>query len=322
MPTLPTSDHAITSAPSSSPVDVAVILIGINARDFVRGCVDSLQKATWRDVTWEVIYADNGSTDDTVAVLKRDFPWVRIQENGKNIGFCPAANKAAAASSARYFYFINDDTLVLDDAIAMLVEYLDAHPDVASVGSRLLYPDMSEQWSGRAFPTLLSSIMGRRSPLTKLFPNAPWVRRYLCKDGIEKGEPFAVDWVSAAGQIVRPSDFKAVGGFAEDYYYWHEAIICGRLWKKNRKVMLHPQSRVIHYEGQGSGSRRPYRVRKWHITDFHRGAWRCYCEHHALGMAHPARWLIGLMLFSRYAMMLVVARLSTLGEKPAAPKSH
>jgi hypothetical protein len=179
------------------------------------------------------------------------------------------------------------------------------------VGSRLLYPDGSEQYSGRGFPTLLSSFMGRTSPLTRLFPNAPWVRRYLCKDRLEKDEPFRVDWVSAAGQIFRPSDFWSVGGYAEDYYYWHEAIICGRLARLGRKIMLHPRSRVIHYEGKGSGNR-PYASQKFHILDFHRGAYRCYCEHHQLGKFHPARLMAGALLASRAAVKLAVARMKTL----------
>lgn len=292
-------------------VDVAVILIGINARDFVTGCLDSLRKAEWHGLRYEVVYVDNGSTDDTLETLGRDYPWARCIDNGKNLGFCPAANQAARTCRARYYYFINDDTLVLDDAISLLVRFMDEHPEVATCGSRLLYPDHSEQYSGRAFPTLMSSFMGRRSPLTRMFPEAPWVRRYLCKDGLESGEPFAVDWVSAAGQIVRPEDFWAVGGFAEDYYYWHEAILCARLAERDRKVMLHPRSKVIHYEGQGSGAR-PYKSQKFHIIDFHRGAHRCYCEYHEIGHLHPARYLVGGLLGSRALLQLAAAKLRSL----------
>lgn len=304
----------IPSNPQSGPKhDAAIVLVGINARDYVKGCIESLQKAEWRGKTYEVIYADNGSTDDTVQMLATEFPHVKVIENGRNIGYCKAANDGARLADSRYLCFLNDDTLVLDDAIALLIEFMDEHPDVGTTGCRLLYPDGAEQYSGRMFPTLLSSFMGRRSPLTKMFPNAPWVRRYLCKDQLKQSEPFPVDWVSAAGQIFRPSDFWKVGGYDESYYYWHEAVVCRRLAEAGCKVMLHPRSRVIHYEGKGSGHR-PYPVQKFHILDFHRGAYRCFCEQRRLGKFHPARWLVGALLGSRAALTLAAARLlSTRG---------
>lgn len=288
--------------------DVAIILVGINALDFVRGCLDSIQKAVWRGKTFEVVYVDNGSTDATCEVLAADYPWVKVIEKGHNAGYCVAANEGARLTDSRYLCFLNDDTVVLEDAIALLIEFLDDHPEVGTVGNRLVYPDGSEQYSGRSFPTLMSCIMGRRSPLTRLFPNAPWVRKYLCKDKLKQGEPFEVDWVSAAGQVFRPADFWRVGGYDESYYYWHEAVICKRLANLGRKVMLHPRSRVIHYEGKGSGHR-PFHVQKFHILDFHRGAHRCFCELHGIGKFHPLRFLVGGLLGTRAAIALLMIRL-------------
>ncbi|MDQ8180653.1 glycosyltransferase family 2 protein [Pelagicoccus sp. SDUM812005] len=291
--------------------DLSIVIVGLNARDFVVGCVESIENAKWNDKSYEVVYSDNGSVDGTVDALRRDFPWVKIIENGSNIGFCKAANIGARASNSRYYYFINDDTLVIDDALSLLVDYMDSHSDVGTAGSRLLYPDMSEQYSGRRFPTLLSSFMGRRSPLTKAFPNAPWVRRYLCIDELERGEPADVDWVSAAGQIVSPKAFWEVGGFDESYYYWHEAVICSRLIKSGYRVVLHPSSKIIHFEGKGSGSRRSYKVKKFHIVDFHRGAYRAYRDHHELNAFHPGSILVRLLLGTRALGMLLIARLSS-----------
>jgi GT2 family glycosyltransferase len=119
-----------------------------------------------------------------------------------------------------------------------------------------------------------------------------------------------VDWVSAAGQIFRPGDFWAVGGYDESYYYWHEAVICGRIAQRGQKVVLHPGSKVIHYEGMGSG-KRAYAAQRFHIIDFHRGAYRCYCERTKFGRLHPARIAIGAMLASRAALKLAAIRCKT-----------
>jgi GT2 family glycosyltransferase len=282
--------------------DVAVILVGLNAKDFVVGCLRTLESAVWRDVTHEVIYVDNGSSDGSADVVREAFPAVQVIENASNVGFCPAANQGARAVSSRYYYFINDDTEVVEDAIALLVEYMDEHPNVGTCGSRLLFPDGTEQYSGRKFPNAWSAILGRRSFLSRYLPNLAPLRDYLCKDELNRGEPFSVDWVSAAGQIVRPDAFSAIGGFAENYYYWHEAIFCHRLTQKGFDVVLHPGSRVIHYEGHGSGVRSP-KIRRFHVINFHRGAYRCYSEYYGLRWFNPLRWLVAVSLFARGAML-------------------
>lgn len=293
--------------------DVAVILVGLNARRYIEACIESLEQATWDGCSYEVIYVDNGSRDDSVRAVSDRFPGVRVIANPSNVGYCPAANQGARASQARHYFFLNDDTLVQADAIARIVRYLDATPEAGVVGSRLLNIDGTDQWSGRRFPTLLNGVLGRRSMLSRWFPRAGVLRDYLCAEEIARGEPFEVDWVSAAALLVSAELFRKVGGFAEDYYYWHEAVFCDRIRRLGRKVVLHPGSRIVHYEGKGSGAR-PYPVMKWHIRDFHRGAYRCYCEHHALGTFSPRKPLVALCLAARAAVLLAGERLKAGGQ--------
>ena len=80
---------------------------------------------------------------------------------------------------------------------------------------------------------------------------------------------------------------------------------------EGQSVFLHPRSKIIHYEGQGSGPR-PYPVRKFHIIDFHRGAYRAYCEHYGLGPLSPRRWLVGAAALARAGMLLTACKLSML----------
>jgi GT2 family glycosyltransferase len=291
----------------SAMKDVAVILVGLNAREYVRGCLESFEKGEWRTCSREVIYVDNASTDGSADMVRQRFPDVRVVANPTNVGFCKAANQGARLANARHYYFINDDTLLIDDAIALTVEYADAHPEAGTVGSRLLYPDLSEQWSGRRFPTFSNAILGRRSFLSKVFPNSASVRSYLCKEELAAGVPFEVDWVSAAGQLIPKATFERVGGFAEDYYYWHEAVLCDRIRAAGKRVVLHPGSKIIHYEGKGSGAR-PYKSQRFHIIDFHRGALRCYCDHYKLGPLDPRRWIVAGALWTRAGLLLAISR--------------
>lgn len=295
--------------------DVAVILVGLNACAYIKQCITSLGQATWRQCTYEVIYVDNGSTDASVSMVQDCFPEVRILANPTNLGFCRAANQGAQLAHSRYYFFLNDDTIVQDDAIALLVECMDQTPEAGTVGSRLLNPDGTDQWSGRRFPSLANALLfGRRSFLSRLFPHARSLVRYLYKDQIQGTDPFVVDWVSAAAQLVRAETFQQIGGYAEDYYYWHEAIFCDRIRKAARTVLLHPRSKIVHFEGQGSG-KRPYKVRQWHVRNFHKGAYHCYCEHYNLSLLSPWRWLAATFLSTRALALLAANYCANLGKE-------
>ncbi len=298
-------------------VDVTAIVISLNSKRFLADCLDTLQHGHWRNTAYEIIVADNGSTDGTLELLATRFPRVQVLAIGKNIGFCPAGNIAVRKAKGRYLLFLNDDILIREDAITKLAEWMDLHPEAGVIGSRLLNVDGSEQFSsGRSFPTPMNALFGRKSFLTRLFPNAPWARKYLLSDRVRLTEPYAVDWVSAAAMMVRREAFEKSGGLAEDFYYFHEMVICSRCQQTGYSIWLHPQSVIVHYEGAGSGVR-TRRVRRRHILAFHRSAYRWFCLHHRLGRLHPLRPIAATVLAAR-AVALVFADSLKPGPGPSA----
>ena len=133
--------------------DIAIILVGMNTCRFVKDCLDSIAQTGWQGYTHEILYVDNASKDDSVEMLRHDFPHVRVIANACNVGFTKAANQAARAANSRYHLQINNDTLVYPDSIPQLARFLDEHPQVGVVGGRILNPDLSDQWSARRFPS-------------------------------------------------------------------------------------------------------------------------------------------------------------------------
>ncbi len=290
----------------SGGVDVSAIVISLNSKRFLRECIDTIERGPWRAVTHEILVADNGSTDGTLELLAECYPRVRVLAIGKNIGFSAAGNLAAREAAGRYLLFLNDDIVVLEDAIAKLVEWMDAHPGAGMIGSRLLNVDGSDQLSsGRTFPRPVNAVFGRKSVLTRLLPRAPWARRYLLSGQVEGREPYLVDWISAAAMMARREAFEASGGLAEDFYYFHEMVICSRCQKAGYTVWLHPGSKIVHYEGAGSG-RRTRRVRRKHIEAFHRASYRWYCLHYGIGRWNPLRVVAAVVLAGR-AVALIAA---------------
>ncbi len=140
--------------------------------------------------------------------------------------------------------------------------------------------------------------------MTRLFPRAPWARGYLLSDRVNASRPYRVDWLSAAAMMVSRKAFEDSGGLAEDFYYFHEMIICSRCQKAGYTVWLHPESKIIHYEGAGSGVR-TRRVRRKHIQGFHVAAYRWYCLHHGIGRLNPLRLLAAAVLAARAAALIV-----------------
>src|SRR5262249_10866081 len=156
---------------------------------------------------YEIIVVDNGSTDGTPQMLAADYPEVRLVANRGNAGYCRAGNQGAAIARGRHLMFLNDDTLMIDDALAALVEWADAN-GAAMIGSPWLNPVAPDQLSsGRRFTTPAAAFFGRKSALTRLFPHAPWARAYLMSDRLDSDQPYEVDWLSAAAMMVRRDVF-------------------------------------------------------------------------------------------------------------------
>jgi GT2 family glycosyltransferase len=283
--------------------DIAIVIVGMSTRAYVKDCLASIAATEWGSYTHQIIYVDNASRDDTIEAVSREFPAVHILANQDNKGFCRAANQGSAVAQARYLLHLNNDTLVYPDSLPQLVQFLDEHLDVAVVGCRLLNHDLTDQWSARRFPGGIHSIWGRRSLLARKFPDARPARDYLLKDLLRKTEPFKVDWVGTPCMLVRSEVFHAVGGFPEDFYYWHEAIFCQRVLRAKGSTWVVPTAKVIHFEGKGGGAR-PYEVRRWHIVDFHRGAYRFHIESRRLRRLDPRRWLAATGLAIRSSILL------------------
>jgi GT2 family glycosyltransferase len=293
--------------------DIAVILVGMNTRTFVKGFLDSLALTDWQGYTHEVIYVDNASKDDTLDMLRREYPAVNAIANEVNVGFTKAANQAARAANSRYHLQINNDTLVYPDSIAQLAKFLDGCPAAGMVGGRILNPDLTDQWSARRFPSAKNAIFNRRAALKGHFKQSKAVSEYLYKDQICGIKPFRVDWVPTVYSLIREEAFEKAGGMPEDLYYWAETVFCLRLREAGYETWTVPGSKIVHFEGNGGGAR-PYRVRKWHIVDFHRGAYRLFLEQHKPARLSPSRFAAATLLGARALVLLAMNKVGAMNK--------
>jgi len=201
----------------------------------------------------ETIVVDNNSRDNSVAMVKNDFPDTIIIKNEINIGYAKAVNQGIKLSRGRYILVLNADVIVKGNAIASLVTYMNNHPKVGIAGPKLLYPDGRLQWSCRTFYNF-KIILLRRTFLSRLFPKNKIVSDHMMYT-IDHNNELEVDWLLGASLMVRKTAIDQVGLMDERYFlYFEDVDWCNKMKKAGWGVSYVPESEIIHYHRQGSRS--------------------------------------------------------------------
>ena len=230
--------------------DLSIIIVSWNVRDLLRACLVSIRDSAC-SYSVEVFVVDNASSDGSPEMVAREFPWVRSVRNSTNTGFTRGNNQALALSRGRYVLFLNPDTEVKRDALAVMLAYMDAHPRTGALGPQLRYGDGSLQSSRRRFPTFGTALF-ESTPLAWHWQANPWAARYHMADTPDE-QTQQVDWGVGAALLVRRSVVEQIGGFDEGYFMYSEELDwCRRASLADWKTVYLPAALVIHYEGKSS----------------------------------------------------------------------
>ncbi|MCB8978368.1 MAG: glycosyltransferase family 2 protein [Ardenticatenaceae bacterium] len=225
---------------------LSIVIVSWNTKTLLAGCLDSVF-ANPPGCDFDVWVVDNASTDDSVQMVRQQFPQVELIVNQENIGFAPANNQAIERCNGRYVLLLNPDTEVLPGGLAELVEFMDSHPDTGAAGSRLLNPDHSLQPS--CYPMLtLGRELWRLFHLDILLPYAQY-RMYSW----DVEQPQRVEVIQGASFLVRREALEQIGLLDEAYFmYTEEVDLCYRLQKAGWQLFWIPRSKVIHFGGQST----------------------------------------------------------------------
>lgn len=237
--------HAVPDArPEAAVVDVSVCIANWNCRELLQRCLNSLYKQP-QGVTFEVIIADNGSTDGAAEMVVREFPQVRLIRNASNRGFSVASNQAARMARGRILLFLNNDTYLPPQTLRKFVRYFERHPDVGMVGPRLIGRDGAPQISYRRRPTL-AALLHRVSLLrwTGVFRKAYYdYRRSDYRP--EARQP--VEILMGAAVALPQKVYKECGGWDEHFRFGVEDIDLSTQVSRRRPVMFHGDIAIVHY---------------------------------------------------------------------------
>jgi GT2 family glycosyltransferase len=205
----------------------------------------------------EIVIVDNSAPDGAPLPELPELEGARIERPRTNLGYGAGCNLGVRAASGDDLLILNADVVLRAGATAALVQRLHSDDRMAVVGPRI-FSRGEVQLSARAFPSLRTGLLGRRSLLTRLLVRA---RRYPAEFRRVGGSGGPVDWVSGACMLVRRTAFEEVGGFDEAYWmYWEDADLCRRLVDKGWEVHFEPAAVVDHATGASGTSARTIRA--------------------------------------------------------------
>jgi GT2 family glycosyltransferase len=255
---------------------LSIVIVNYNTKILLHQCLSSLYDQK-HPFSFDVIVVDNNSNDGSVDMVMEIFPHVYLIENKENMGFARANNTGLKMARGEHVFLLNSDTKMIADALDKLVDFLDRHKEAAVVSPRVIYPDFSDQGVARTFPTPINALFGRRTILTRLFPNNRYSKKYLVSRRHGSNEPFQVDWVSGACLMVRRKIIEEIGYLDEKFFmYWEDADLCYRIKQRGWRIYCVPQAKVIHYEGKSSHTKLSNRL----IIEFNKSVYRYYRKHH------------------------------------------
>ena len=220
---------------------ISIVIVNLNGRAWLADCLDALAAQDYPQDRVEIILVDNGSTDGSVPFVREAYPCVRVIEARRNLGFAGGNNLGAHVATGDYLALINNDAQAGPHWLHALVEPLEAHPDVACTGSRIL----DQEGQTIDFVGSEMNLYGRALQVDEGLPVVTGAH----------DEPRELLAPCGGAMMIRRDVFWEVGGFDEDYFAYFEDLDLGwRLWLYGYRVLFVPQAVVYHRQHQtGSG---------------------------------------------------------------------
>ena len=220
---------------------ISIVIVSYNVSELLDECLQSVKRAL-QGIDGDVWVVDNRSVDNTIDMLRKKHPDVRLIANQENVGFARANNQAIRQSDAEYVLLLNPDTVVYENTLRGVLDFMDQHPEAGGAGVRMLTRE------------------GLRAPESRRSIPTPWVamlkmlgatRRYYMSH-LSWDEPGQIEVISGAFCLLRRKALDQVGLLDEDFFMYGEDIdLSYRLLKGGWQNWFLPFD-IIHYKGEST----------------------------------------------------------------------
>jgi len=230
---------------------LSIVIVSFNAEKLLRECLTSIYVDT-KQIPFDVWVVDNHSEDNSIAMIKQYYPQVNVIENKENVGFAKANNQAIAKCTGDYILILNPDTLILQNVLEKIVNFMGENPTVGICGCKVLNEDRTLQLACRRSIPTPGVAFFRLTGLSKLFPNSKIMAKYNLTY-LDPDQPHEVDAVSGAFLMIRREVVDNIGKLDERFFmYGEELDWCLRTKKAGWIVMYYPGAEIVHYKGECS----------------------------------------------------------------------
>ncbi|HBH46746.1 MAG: hypothetical protein A2445_05145 [Candidatus Jacksonbacteria bacterium RIFOXYC2_FULL_44_29] len=230
-------------------MDLAISLLNYNTKNLVKQCVKNIVESP-TNLKYEIIIADNHSTDGSVEFIKKKilplYPQVKLAVSATNRGFGGGHNFALEKTTAPYILIINPDITVLGDSLTQLHNFLASDHSRGIVAPKLIYPDLTTQSSCHPWPKFLTPLYRRT-----FLGQTPWGKKELIRYDMQYFDyqtPRQVDWLVGACLLIKKEVWDKIGGFDQRFFLYYEDVdLCRKCASAGYQVWYYPEVKMIHY---------------------------------------------------------------------------
>lgn len=220
--------------------DISVIIVSYNVWDYLKPCLNSV--LSQQGLSSEIIVVDNNSSDNSPALIQKEFPAVHLILNTDNKGFSAANNQGINAAKGKYILLLNPDTEIKQgNVLAKMCDFLDSNKDYGIAAPMLLNSDGSFQDS---YWTL--------SCLWLFFLELFYLHRLHKKQ--KPDQVISVKALSGAALFFKKTLIDKTGLLDENMFWMEDIDFCYRARKAGTSVLYNPALEIIHHGGKSSAN--------------------------------------------------------------------
>ena len=235
-------------------IDVSIIFVSYNTKELTLAAIDSVYTQT-QNLSYEIFVVDNNSQDNSAQAISEKYPNIKVIKNEKNLGFGAANNIAIKQAQGKYVFFLNTDTLLLNNAIKILFDFLEKpeNQKIGCCGGNLYDINGNKNASYGTFMTPIAKFV-KTFKLRYFFPE---VHEKMHSDKTNKfDETKQVEFIWGADLLIRKELLDKYGAFDEKFFlYYEEVELQKRLLNAGYSAFIVPEAKIMHIECASSKKR-------------------------------------------------------------------
>ncbi len=253
-------------------MDLSVVIVNYQTFELTKNTINSIFEYDY-PFSYEILVVDNASGDDSLSKLQGYFKdKVKFIASSENRGFAAGNNQALKVAKGKYVLLLNSDTIVWENTLENIYNYMENHSDVGATGCRVLLENGElDKACKRTFPNVKNSFF-------RLFhiPTKSEDDNYNL-DNLPDGEVYEIDCLTGAFMFIRKDALDEVGFLDETFFMYGEDIdLCFRIKKSGWKIVYYGKSKITHFKGASSKKQKSKL-----IYEFYRAMYIYYKKHHA-----------------------------------------